>query len=43
MRGYRSGEHTGKYAYRRIIDPWECYMVTDDVWKAAGMPGINAH
>jgi hypothetical protein len=36
-RGYRSGKHTGEYAYRRSIDLWEFYMVTEDVWKAAGM------
>jgi hypothetical protein len=37
MRGYRSGKHTGKYAYSRRTDLWEYYMVTDGVWKAAGM------
>ena len=38
LRGWRSGKHTSKYAYRYSADRWEHYMVTDGVWKSAGMP-----
>lgn len=37
-RGYRSGKHTGEYAYGRNADLWEYYMVTAEIWKEAGMP-----
>jgi hypothetical protein len=39
LRGWRSGKHTGKYAYRRRTDMWEYYVVTDKVWEAAGIDG----
>jgi hypothetical protein len=41
-RGYRSGKHTGEYAYRRKTDLWEYYMVTVEIWKEAGMPASTA-